>query len=166
MAGRKVIVLPDAKEAPFPIAPGAGVVAGGFLVAALVQVWFAIGGSPWGWLGALVSLGVAGLAGGLGLHHGRLAARRHRVLREGAPGEATVKKAEIGEMDGEHEGRLELFVEVAGRATRDVVVEDKIPAMLADVIREGVELPVRVDPEDQEFVVVEWDTAAGRVVRG
>jgi hypothetical protein len=125
-----------------PVAPtGEDLIAAG-AVAAITVVLFAVG----------VPLFVIGA---------RRFARQRRVLRTGAMCHATVVAADnVSNLDNERPvARITLAVPVGGGGTVRAVVRQVVPPRLRQIVTVGAVLPVRVDPADPKFAVIDWEHA-------
>jgi hypothetical protein len=89
----------------------------------------------------------------------RRLARQRRVLRTGAPCHATVVAAHnVTDIDNDRPvARITLAVPVPGGGTVTAVVRQVVPPRLARSVTPGAVLPVRVDPADPTFAVIDWE---------
>lgn len=130
--------------ATLPAAPTGDDLIAAATVAALAVVFFAIG----------VPMLVIGA---------RRFARQQRVLRTGVPCTATIVAAHnvTSAEDEDPVARLTLAVPVpTGTAT--AVVRQVVPARLRRAVVPGATVPVRVDPADPTFAVIDWEHAQQR----
>jgi hypothetical protein len=83
---------------------------------------------------------------------------RERLRRVGVSGMARVRRAtEAGTSPvGEAVVDVELTVEVGGRAPYEVRQRTAVPRRRLDRLRAGRSVPVLVDPQDPQRLVVEW----------
>ncbi|MEV4513633.1 DUF3592 domain-containing protein [Dactylosporangium sp. NPDC049525] len=134
MAGGTALVLTS-----LPATPSGDDLIAAVTVAALTVVLFAIG----------VPLFVIGA---------RRLARQRRVLRTGVPCLATVVAAHnvTSTEDDDPVARITLAVPVAAGGTVTAVVRQVVPARLRRSVAPGAVLPVRVDPADPTFAVIDW----------
>jgi len=133
-----------------------------------------LGRNPWPVTGVGIALLIGGVFVGLWAvvseqagrvlhpeHHDRQ--ERSRLRRVGVAGTARVLKAtEAGTSPvGDPVVDVELAVEVDGRAPYEVRQRTAVPRRRFDRLRAGGALPVLVDPDDPERLVVEWAEQVG-----
>ncbi len=128
-----------------PVAPTGDDLIAAATVAALTVVLFAVG----------VPMLVIG---------GQRLARQRRVLRTGTPRLATVVAADnVTNPDNDRPvARITLAVPVAAGGTVRAVVRQVVPPRLTRSVTVGAVLPVRVDPADPKFAVIDWEHAQER----
>ncbi|MFF5228313.1 hypothetical protein [Dactylosporangium sp. NPDC000521] len=93
----------------------------------------------------------------------RRLARQRRVLRTGTPCLATVTAAHnvTNAENDDPVARITLAVPVPG-GTATAVVRQVVPQRLRRIVGPGTVLPVRVDPADPTFAVIDWEHAQQR----
>ncbi|MET7396360.1 hypothetical protein ABZS66_23050 [Dactylosporangium sp. NPDC005572] len=108
---------------------------------------------------ALIVGGVGIVALLLGLHARRAFLRAQRVLASGVPGIAEVSKVrETGtEYSGVPQLELELVVTTESHGTYRTTVKDLVPALRFARLTMGGAVPVRVDPDNRDRVLLDWD---------
>lgn len=94
----------------------------------------------------------------------RRLARQRRVLRTGVPCRATVVAAHnVTNFENPRPvARISLAVPVNGGGAVTAVVRQVVPPRLAGSVRPGALLPVRGDPADPAFAVIDWEYAQER----
>ncbi|MDG6103062.1 hypothetical protein Daura_16270 [Dactylosporangium aurantiacum] len=94
----------------------------------------------------------------------RRLARQRRVLRTGTPCLATVVAAHrVTDPDNDRPvAKILLAVPAAGHGTVTATVRQVVPPVLTRIVRPGAVLPVRVDPADPTFAVIDWEHAQQR----
>jgi hypothetical protein len=91
-------------------------------------------------------------------------AREERLRGEGIPGLARVTEAWImgksggAPLDMEERYKFEMEITVEGKAPYGVVHQQLVPHQVYHRVGKGALLPVKVDPENPEQVVILWDT--------
>jgi hypothetical protein len=160
--GTGVLVPPKPRESP----TAAWVISAVFMVSAagLAAVGFKVYADQ-GSVAGLVAGCVLGLLAAffpiLGAHFYRVGKRKNRVLcTDGLLATARIVEVSVLSSRGQHQGGLDLAVELAGRPPNAVKVFDSdIPTLMLAHLAPGFVLPVRVDPADATCVVIEWEAA-------
>jgi hypothetical protein len=123
-------------------------------------VYLGIAGDGLSWLlcvlGGLVALaGLLRLIGGITVL--ALEGRRKRILREGEPSTATVDSAkQLGTKAGYPIYEMALAIPSSEGGQSIVTKRGAIPPQFAGSLEAGIELPIKIRPEDQAFAV-DWD---------
>ncbi len=112
----------------------------------------------------------AAILGGVGLllllwarRWGRRYAEAQRIKTQGVPGQARiVSMQQTGvTMNEQPQVKLTLEVTTAMHGAYQVTVKEYVPLIALGRLSGGMPLPVKVDPADQNNVVIEWESAGG-----
>lgn len=126
-------------------------------------LWIVLGGIPYAGEGIQLTAGVLAVTGivmaAVGLVLVRRAAATDRVSRQGHPGTAQIIGVSQTGMfvNNNPQVALDLQVEVLGRSPYRVTVKEVVPLVMLNRLQGTV--PVRVDPDDPNRVVVQWALA-------
>jgi hypothetical protein len=118
---------------------------------------------------ATVAVLVTGLLGGGSLIVGvwlavlgqRGVARHRRVLRDGLAVEAVVSdlRASATEINDQPMTIIEMVAYMPDGTMPRLKVKVLVPMNMANVLRPGLRLPVRVDPDRRDYAIIDWATA-------
>jgi hypothetical protein len=138
-----------------------------FAVVILFVILIVTGVAGAGAMGLGITAVIMGLVGTILLFVARGMLRRYneaqRLRVEGVAGQAQVlEMSQTGvTMNDQPQIRIRLMISAPGHGTYEKTVKEYVPLIMLGRLSSGAPLPVRVDPNDRENLIIDWSGGGG-----